>query len=572
MAYRALYRVFRPQTFGDLVGQEHITRTLQNALNEQRFSHAYLFSGPRGTGKTSAAKILAKAINCQRGPVSEPCNECPACMGITEGSVVDVIEIDAASNRGVEEIRDVRDKVKYAPTEVNFKVYIIDEVHMLTTEAFNALLKTLEEPPEHVVFILATTEPHKLPATIISRCQRFDFRSISAKAMMDRLRFIAQKEQVQVSDQALALMVRVSEGGMRDVLSLFDQVLSYSGHTIEEEDVILITGVVSGAMLSEIAKAVLNSDAARLMQIVHDVTAEGKNPEQFLDDALIFFRDLLVYKTAPDLEEIQHRVTGDENFAELARTFDHESLYSIIESLNKSARDMKWASHPRIILEMSLIRLVEESGTTQRVVQQTAASPEMDELNRRILQLESKIQQLLQNPPTVPTGTTVPVVDQRRAETARRTSIPPTVKINEHRIQEVLLTASPGALQKLMQQWPDVLNKIKKRKIQVHAWLMDGVPVAVGPKGVIISFKSAIHRETTEKPQHREIIEEVLGSTWGQPLEMLTLMENQWNELESKVRRNQQENESESQQKPDIDPFVEEALKLVGEDLLQIKD
>ncbi|WP_134702239.1 DNA polymerase III subunit gamma/tau [Ammoniphilus sp. YIM 78166] len=565
MAYRALYRVFRPQTFHDVVGQEHITRTLQNALKEQRFSHAYLFSGPRGTGKTSAAKILAKAVNCQNGPAPEPCNECPACRGITEGSVVDVIEIDAASNRGVEEIRDVRDKVKYAPTEVRFKVYIIDEVHMLTTEAFNALLKTLEEPPGHVLFILATTEPHKLPATIISRCQRFDFRSISAKAMMDRLRFIAAEENVSISDQALALMARVSEGGMRDVLSLFDQVLSYSGTTVEVEDVVLVTGVVSQTILGEVAELVSRNDAAKLMELLHQVIAEGKNPEQFLHDLLLYFRDLLLFKTAPTLDELQHRVTGDERFQTLSSTFSPVFLYSIIEKLNKVSQDMKWASHPKIVLEMGLIRLVsEESPVSQD--DQSGNVAVVQELLQRIQRLEQKLSQV----GTVQANQTEAQPEARK-EAPKRMAMPSTVKISEHRIKEAASQSNPESLQKIMQAWSDILNKIKKKKIQVHAWLLDGVPVAVGAGGLVVSFKSAIHRETTEKPQHRQIIEEVLQSVWGQPLDLLTLMENQWQEIQAYVSPEPVQQQAQPKQ-VESDPFLEEAIKLVGEDLIHIKD
>ncbi len=568
MAYRALYRVFRPQTFQDVVGQEHITRTLQNALREQRFSHAYLFCGPRGTGKTSAAKILAKAVNCQRGPAPEPCNECPACLGITEGSVVDVIEIDAASNRGVEEIRDVRDKVKYAPTEVPFKVYIIDEVHMLTTEAFNALLKTLEEPPEHVIFILATTEPHRLPATIISRCQRFDFRSISTKAMIDRLRYIAGTEDVLVSDQALALMARVSEGGMRDVLSLFDQVLSYSGNKVEVEDVILVTGVVSQGLLTEVAVKVHQQDAAGLMELVHKVISDGKNPEQFLDDLLIFFRDLLLYKTAPGLEEVQHRLMGDDRFGQMADDFSNEQLYAIIEKLNKATSDMKWATHPRIILEMGLIRLA-ESHLESSPSRDQPIQGNWDDMMRRMAQLEQRIQQSVQAPQA---GQIPAVSESQRREMPKKNMMPSTVKISEHRIKEVAAESNAQELQKLTQQWADILNKIKKKRIQVHAWFMDGVPVAIGDRAIIVSFKSAIHRETTEKPQHRQIIEEILQVVWGKPLELLTLMENQWQEISSQFEQGSGSEKKEAEQDSLTDPFVDEAIKLVGEGLLQIKD
>ena len=275
MNYQALYRVWRPQQFIDVVGQEHVTKTLQNALLQQKISHAYLFSGPRGTGKTSAAKILAKAVNCERAPISEPCNECDACRGITDGTIPDVIEIDAASNNGVEEIRDIRDKVKFAPSSVPYKVYIIDEVHMLSIGAFNALLKTLEEPPKHVIFILATTEPHKIPLTIISRCQRFDFRRITSQAIVNRMRLIMDESAISCEEKALQMIARAADGGMRDALSLLDQAISYSNEIVTVEDALTVTGAVSQNFLNTLSRAILDRDTVKGLQSLDELLLAG---------------------------------------------------------------------------------------------------------------------------------------------------------------------------------------------------------------------------------------------------------------------------------------------------------
>lgn len=372
MAYTALYRVYRPQTFQDVVGQEHVTITLRNALRENRLSHAYLFNGPRGTGKTSAAKIMAKAVNCEQPIDGEPCNQCDTCKAISNGSVTDVLEIDAASNRGVEEIRDIRDKVKFAPSDVRYKVYIIDEVHMLTTEAFNALLKTLEEPPSHVIFILATTEPHKLPATIISRCQRFDFHRIPLKVMVDLLQRICQSQGVQVEEQALQLVAKMAEGGARDALSLLDQAISYSKDEVRASDIMQITGTVAQSYFSVLARHIAENDVAQVMEQFDRVMVQGKDPEQFLHDFLYYYRDMLLLKTAPQLEEIVERTMIDDQFQEVAKLYSLPALYAAIETCNQSLSQLKWSTYARVLVELTLVKMCQSSAASSPNTQTTA--------------------------------------------------------------------------------------------------------------------------------------------------------------------------------------------------------
>ena len=362
MAYVALYRKWRPQGFDSLVGQEAVRTALTNALETGRIAHAYLFAGPRGTGKTSTAKILAKAVNCEHGPTPNPCNKCQNCVRINDGTSMDVFEIDAASNRGIDEIRDLREKVAFAPVNGRYKVYIIDEVHMLTTEAFNALLKTLEEPPPHVIFILATTEPHKIPATIHSRCQRFDFKRVTDSDIVKRLREVADGSGIAADDDALQLIAVQADGGMRDALSLLDQCGVMAEH-VSAETVRSVLGIVGREALRELVKAVGEGNVPKSLELLEALLAGGKDVKQIITELAEYLRAVLLYKASPEYREI-YLTDTKEAIAAMEGLFSTDRLMAAQERLHQCMLELRQSVRGRIAAEMCLFDLCRVEGST----------------------------------------------------------------------------------------------------------------------------------------------------------------------------------------------------------------
>lgn len=358
--HKALYRSYRPQIFDDVVGQEYIIRTLKNQIENNNIGHAYLFTGTRGTGKTSTAKIFARAVNCNYGINQEPCNECDLCRGILSDNIIDVIEIDAASNNSVDDIRELRESVKYSPTKAKYKVYIIDEVHMLSQGAFNALLKTLEEPPSYIIFILATTEPHKIPATILSRCQRFDFKRVTVKDMSDRMKKICIEENIHVEDKALNLISRNSQGALRDALSILDQCISFGDNKIEYKDVVELLGIVNVDQLFDMAKCIINQDTKKSLQNLNEFVLCGKDIRNLINDLIDHFRNLMVCKVSNELDEIIS--LPDEILIllkEQSNSIDMNSLIRILNILSVAQDNIRSSSNPRVLAEVTIMKLAQ---------------------------------------------------------------------------------------------------------------------------------------------------------------------------------------------------------------------
>ena len=358
MSYLVLARKWRPGNFDDIVGQEHVTRTLKNAIEAERVAHAYLFTGARGVGKTSAARILAKALNCEKGPTTDPCNECTHCREIAKGSCVDVHEIDGASNTSVDDIRDLKEGINYLPSTCRKKVYIIDEVHMLSTNAFNALLKTLEEPPSHVIFIFATTEPHKIPGTILSRCQRFDFKRIPVKLIFEQLKTIAGKENIGITEKGLMLIAREADGGMRDAQSLLDQVVSFSGDTITDSDIIDVLGIIDRTLIHDAVSAVIEKNSPACLEIVERLFLYGWDIKEFGKELLEYFRDLAVVKATEGGNGLVNATDDElETMKKTVLSLGAADLHLYFDVMSRGMEDMARSLHPKIALEMLLLKL-----------------------------------------------------------------------------------------------------------------------------------------------------------------------------------------------------------------------
>lgn len=485
MAYQALYRVWRPQKFSEVIGQTAITQTLRNAVATKQVSHAYLFTGPRGTGKTSCSKILAKAVNCQNPQAGEPCNQCPICQAINDGSLSDVLEIDAASNNGVEQIRDIREKVKYAPTQAEYKIYIIDEVHMLSTGAFNALLKTLEEPPAKVIFILATTEPQKIPATIISRTQRFDFRRITAVTIFQHLEDILNQKQITYDAQALRIIAQAAEGGMRDALSILDQALALPPDNLTVENALQVTGTLDKQQLESYFQAVSEQQTAAALEALHQIMASGRSAKRFGEAIIEVCRDLLLVKTDPQLLDDFAQTLISPKILNLQSAFSNEQLYRLIDVTSQTQQQLKTADQPLLYLEVLTVKLIEVLQTQAKTTTQSMAS-KVQHLQTEVEQLKQMVKTLQTAPPKTTTAASSPT---NSAQIASAKKPHAKVQVDRTKINHILQTATRPALQAVQEVWPDLMNMLS---VTQRAIMKVSKPVAASADGIVVAFDYAV--------------------------------------------------------------------------------
>lgn len=503
MSYTALYRKFRPDSFEDVKGQDHIVTTLKNQIKAQRIGHAYLFCGTRGTGKTTVAKVLAKAVNCENPIDGSPCGTCAVCKAISEGTSMNVIEIDAASNNGVDNIREIREEVAYRPTSGRYRVYIIDEVHMLSTGAFNALLKTLEEPPSYVIFILATTEVHKIPVTILSRCQKYDFKRITVDTITARMRDLMEQEQVSVEEKALRYVAKMADGSMRDALSLLDQCIAFHlGETLTYDMVLEVLGAVDTEVFGRLLDRVIDGDVTGTIHILEDMIVHGKEIGQFVTDFTWYMRNLLLVQTSEHPEDAVDVSTEQLlEMQEQSGMIDTDALMRYIRIFSELSNQMRYSAQKRVQVEIALIKLCRP----QMEVQQ-------DSLLDRLRQLEKKIEELSQRPVVAAAVPGAYVQAESHAEPAKIEKPP---------------AAAPEDLQKIRSEWKIIVGQTEG---MFKNMLISAIPKYNGQTGenkLYIEFTNNLAENYVNRPEARQILEEIIAKRYGKTVEIEMRLQNQ---------------------------------------------
>ncbi len=509
MAYTALYRKFRPTTFADVVGQEHITRTLRNQIIANRVGHAYLFNGGRGTGKTSSAKILARAINCLNPKDGEPCNECEICKGALNGSLTDIVEMDAASNNSVEDIRSIREEVNFLPTKAKYRVYIIDEVHMLSPGAFNALLKTLEEPPEHVKFILATTEPQKLPATILSRCQRFDFKRISNEDIIKRLKIVCSESNIEITNSALNIIAVLSEGAMRDALSILERCIQDGENKIDEDKIKDLVGIPKIAFVNSITEAIIEYDVDKALKSMDDILSEGKDLNNFLWEIIKYIKDILIYKSSKKADLYSEEEIANINV--IAEKVTKEKLVNLIYQLSKLESDMKWSTQKTIMFQAGIIKLCSNEF----------------EFSTNIEERVDKIEKYLKSG-KVAIRTSPEQISSTPINNVSNTLNTESIPVKK---TEVKVNTSKQYSKDLNKSWPKIVNDLKQNgKIVLYTNLMNTKAEEINDMTVGIKFPnglSAFGKTVLEKQENIKEISTLVSMACGKEMQIKYITEAQ---------------------------------------------
>ncbi len=562
MGYLVFARKYRPQVFEEVIGQHHVTQTLQNAITAGRVAHAFLFAGPRGVGKTSAARILAKALNCADGPTPSPCGRCESCQEISSSISLDVIEIDGASNRGINEIRELRENVKYAPARSRHKIFIIDEVHMLTPEAFNALLKTLEEPPGHIIFIFATTEPNKIPITILSRCQRFDFRRIPLKEIVQRLKEIVQKEGVRITENSLLVLGREAEGSLRDAQSLLDQVISFAGNEVQDEEVAEVLGVVDRRLLFDLSMAVADHDAETCLEFLDRLNHYGYDFRQFARALLNHFRNLMVVRIAKTPETLLDLPKNElDELVEQTKRFDFLQIQQCFSILLQSEGDLAHSTIPKLILEMALLKMVD--------IQPVIA---VDEILEKLESLEERLSSSVPHPcqQSGPNDSQAP--EPREADGSETTSVisPRSQGITEPQSKQI---DSSGEPESLKSTWEKILEFTGRENPVLGALLSHGQLLALNDRSIEIGFrKGSFYYERIQEEENRRALTETCRSLLKKDLQPVFSIITK-RSGHHRAQRAEEETDRDRRLRKEVleSPIVQDALEVFGGEIEEIK-